>query len=287
MSERTFSRVAVAGAGTMGRGIAQSTALAGYETNLYDVSREALDAARPQVDASIGKGVELGKVSAEQAARAKDKLKMTSALESLAEAELIIEAAPEDLDIKRELFHRLDVLASGHTIFASNTSSLSINVLAGATQRAEQFLGLHFFNPAHIMKLVEVIAADDTRDDVLNTAVTFVRSLGKEPVLCKDTPAFIVNRVARPFYGEAFRLLGEGSADVNTIDQLMRSAGFAMGPFELIDLVGSDVNFTVTQSVFDAYFQDPKYRPHPIQRRMVESGRLGQKSGRGFYKYDE
>lgn len=287
MSEFTLKRVAIAGAGTMGRGIAQATALGGYRTRLYDVSRGALDEARSQIEASVDKGVALGKVSGAQARRAIEALEVTPSLESLAQSDLIIEAAPEDLSIKRDLFARLEGLAAEHTIFASNTSSLSINVLAGTTRRAEQFLGLHFFNPAHIMKLVEVVGGDDTREDVLDTAEAFVRSLEKEPVRCQDTPAFIVNRVARPFYGEAFRLLGEGGADVETIDALVRSAGFPMGPFELIDLVGCDVNFAVTQSVYDAFFHDPKYRPHPVQRRMVESGRLGRKSGRGFYRYEE
>ena len=286
MSQMLLKRIAVAGAGTMGRGIAQAVALGGYQTRLYDVSPQALEGAREQIWASVEKGVALGKVSEEQTRQAKEGLQLTQSLESLATSDLVIEAAPEDLAIKRELFQRLDEIAADHTILASNTSSLSINVLAGATRRPERFLGLHFFNPAHIMKLVEVIEADDTREDVLRAAVAFVRSLDKEPVRCEDTPAFIVNRVARPFYGEALRLLGEGAAGVQTIDALMRSVGSPMGPFELIDLVGCDVNLAVTESVYEAYFHDPKYRPHPIQRRMVQSGRLGRKSGRGFYKYE-
>jgi 3-hydroxybutyryl-CoA dehydrogenase len=173
------------------------------------------------------------------------------------------------------------------TILASNTSSLSINALAGATDRSDRFVGLHFFNPAHIMKLVEVIRGDDTSAETLAAMDNFVTRLGKSAVHCKDTPGFIVNRIARPFYGEALRLLGENAADVAVIDRLLRSAGFRMGPFELIDLIGADVNFAVTQSVYEAYFHDPKYRPHPIQQRMVESGRLGRKSGRGYYDYRE
>lgn len=287
MSDTNIERVGVAGAGTMGRRIAQATVLAGYEVCLYDVAEDVLQDAVEQMRASVAKGVSLGKVTEEQAGRVEDALTTTSELGKLAEAELIIEAAPEDIEIKRDLFEKLDGLAAKETIFASNTSSLSINVLAGTTQRERRFLGLHFFNPAHIMKLVEVIAADGTSRQTLETAVAFVRSLGKEPVRCKDTPAFIVNRVARPFYGEAFRLLGENTATVQAIDELMRSAGFRMGPFELIDLIGCDVNYAVTQSVYEAYFHDEKYRPHPIQRRMVESGRLGRKSGRGFYDYDD
>jgi 3-hydroxybutyryl-CoA dehydrogenase len=287
MSQLELRRVAVAGAGTMGRGIAQATALAGYETLLYDVSRQALSEARAQIEASVEKGVALKKVPEVQARALWQRLGLTPVLASLSDVDLIIEAAPEDLEIKRELFARLDGIAAQGAIFASNTSSLSISALAGATGRGERFLGLHFFNPAHIMRLVEVVITEDTDKEVLQKAVTFVRSLGKEPARCKDTPAFIVNRVARPFYGEAFRLLDEGVADVETIDALLRSSGFPMGPFELIDLVGCDVNFAVTKSVYEATFHDPKYRPHPIQRRMVESGRLGRKSGRGFYSYED
>lgn len=277
--------IAIIGAGTMGRGIAQAAALAGYRVILYDVADELLATALGQIEASLDKGVQLGKTAASAAEEANQALEVTTSLEEAAVADLVIEAAPEKLDLKRQIFAALDAAAPPGTILASNTSSLSINALAGATGRADRFLGLHFFNPAHIMKLVEVIRGDFTGERTLAAAVDFVRSLGKTPVLCKDTPAFIVNRVARPFYGEALRLLGENAADAATIDQLVRSLGFRMGPFELIDLVGCDVNLAVTQSVYDATFQDPKYRPHAIQKRMVESGRLGRKSGRGFYDY--
>lgn len=277
--------IAVIGAGTMGSGIAQASALAGYRVILYDVADDLLAQALGQVEASIDKGVQLGKTAAEAAERARHAFQLTTSLAEAATADLVIEAAPEKLDLKRELFRTLDAAAPPDTILASNTSSLSINALAGATGRPDRFVGLHFFNPAHIMKLVEVVRGDFTGEATLTAAVDFVRALGKTPVLCKDTPAFIVNRVARPFYGEALRLLGEDAADVATIDRLVKSIGFRMGPFELIDLIGCDVNLAVTQSVYDAYFQDPKYRPHPIQRRMVESGRLGRKGGRGFYDY--
>mgnify|MGYP000697258750 CR=1 FL=1 len=285
MNAVPWQRVAVTGAGTMGRGIAQSIALAGYKVILHDVSTEALKQSLKQIHRSIDKGVALEKVSESQADLAKAALSVTTELEAFDAVDLVIEAVPEDKEIKKDLFARLDKIAREDAVFASNTSSLSINVLAGTTQRAARFLGLHFFNPPHIMKLVEVIRADDTGDEVVESATAFVKSLQKIPVHCKDTPAFIVNRVARPYYGEAFRMLGEGQATIETIDSLMRSIGFPMGPFELVDLVGCDVNYAVTQSVYDAYFHDPKYRPHPIQRRMVESGRLGRKTGRGFYKY--
>lgn len=280
-----MERIAVIGSGTMGRGIAQVSALAGYGVVLYDIDEAFLASALELMKQSIDKGVARGKVAEAVAGRAKEAFTLTTSLADVAQTDLIIEAAPEKLDLKRKIFAELDGLAPEHTIFASNTSSLSINALAGAVSRPDRFIGLHFFNPAHIMKLVEVIGGDDTSEETVAAVNAYVSRVGKVGVQCKDTPAFIVNRVARPFYGEAFRLLGENAADVGKIDKLLKSVGFRMGPFELVDLIGCDVNFAVTQSVYNAYFQDPKYRPHPIQRSMVESGRLGRKTGRGFYEY--
>ena len=282
-----MNKVTVIGAGTMGAGIAQVSALAGYDVLLYDVAEELLAQSLGAIQASIDKGVARGKTETAVAEAAKSAIQTTTSLETAAQAGLIIEAAPEKLALKREIFATLDAAAPEHTIFGSNTSSLSINALAGSVNRPDRFLGVHFFNPAHIMKLVELIRGDFTSDETVTAVQAFVAKLGKTAVLCKDTPAFIVNRVARPFYGEALRLLGENAADPATIDKLMRSIGFRMGPFELIDLIGCDVNLAVTQSVYDAYFQEPKYRPHPIQKRMVESGRLGRKTGHGFYEYDK
>lgn len=282
-----MNKVTVIGAGTMGAGIAQASALAGYQVILYDVAEEVLALSLGGIRASIDKGVARGKTAVDTAEAAKRAIQTTTSLETAAQADLIIEAAPENMALKRDIFTTLDAAAPEHTIFGSNTSSLSINALAGSVSRADRFLGVHFFNPAHIMKLVELIRTDFTSDETVAAVRTYVEKLEKTAVLCQDTPAFIVNRVARPFYGEAFRLLGENAADPATIDKLMRSLGFRMGPFELIDLIGCDVNLAVTQSVYDAYFQEPKYRPHPIQKRMVESGRLGRKTGRGFYNYEK
>ena len=281
-----MQKVAVIGGGTMGAGIAQASALAGYEVLLYDVTEALLAQSVAGIGASIDKGVARGKTAAADAAAAKAAIHPTTSLETAAQADLIIEAVPEQLALKREIFAALDAAAPEHTILGSNTSSLSINALAGSTHRADRFLGVHFFNPAHMMQLVELIRGDFTSDETITAVRAYVAQLGKTAFLCKDTPSFIVNRVARPFYGEAFRLLGENAADPATIDKLMHSIGFRMGPFELIDLIGCDVNLAVTQSVYDAYFQEPKYRPHPIQKRMVESGRLGRKTGHGFYTYE-
>lgn len=270
----------------MGSGIAQAAALANYPVVLYDLDQTLIDAARSRILASIAKGVEYGKTDPQAAQRAETLLTLTQELDEASRSDLIIEAIPEDMQLKRRLFAELDACAPRATILASNTSSLSISALAGATQRPAQVLGLHFFNPAPIMRLVEVIRGDLTAEATVRACDEFVARLGKTAVHCQDTPAFIVNRVARPFYGEAFRLLGEQAADVATIDKLMRSLGFRMGPFELIDLIGTDVNFAVTKSVYEAYFQEPRFRPHPIQERIVDSGRLGRKSGQGFYTYE-
>lgn len=281
-----INTVAVIGSGTMGRGIAQAAALSGHGVMLYDLTEEIVGRGLESIHHSIDEGLRRGKIAPEKAEQARQALTPSTDLTTAAGADLVIEAVPEELALKRQLFAQLDAAAPPHTILASNTSSLSISVMAAATHRPDRFVGLHYFNPAHLMKLVEIIRGDLTSDQTVAAGREFVERQGKTPVLCQDSPGFIVNRVARPYYGEALRLLGEQAADVETIDHLMRSLGFRMGPFELLDLIGLDVNLAVTQSVYDAYFQDPKYRPHPIQRRMVDSGRLGRKSGRGFYEYE-
>ena len=270
----------------MGSTIAVAMLTSEHQVILYDVSSEVLENAAKRISDILKKSVDLGKISEKIANNVQKQTQFSLDASQVADVDLIIEAVPESMQIKKEILELVDNLAPEETILATNTSSFSINVLASATSRPDRFIGLHFFNPAHIMPLVEIIPCDESSQETVSNVRALVNSIGKTPVESRDLPGFIVNRVARPFYGEAFRLLGEDAASVKDIDALMKSAGFPMGPFELIDLVGSDVNLSVTKSIYNAYFQDPRYRPHPIQRRMVETGRLGQKVGRGFYKYD-
>jgi len=271
--------IAVLGCGTMGAGIAQAALVAGRTVVLYDVSSLALDRARIRIGTGLGK---------QGQAEAGERLLTTTRLEDIADAMLVIEAAPEQPDLKRELFAKAGALCEAPAILASNTSSLPIAALASACPDPQRVAGLHFFNPVHRMALVEVVRATTTDDATANALLAFAKQLGKTPVLARDTPGFIVNRVARPYYGEALRLLGERVATHDAIDLVLQQAGgFPLGPFALMDLIGIDINFAVTRSIYDQSFGEPRYRPHPIQQQMVLAGWLGRKTGRGFYEYGE
>ena len=280
-----MTTIGIIGAGTMGTGIALSSALAGYDVVLYDISEGFLQRAYKNVGLMMDKSIERGKITHDEANQAAVRIRTTIHFDHLKTCDLIIEAAIEKLETKQELFGRLSDLCSEDTILASNTSSLSISAIASATRRPSRVLGLHFFNPAHIMRLVEIVRGQETTDDVMYRAEGYIKQIGKVPVLAKDTPGFIVNRVARNFYGESLRVLGDGIASHDQIDRIMKSNGFAMGPFELMDLIGIDVNLAVTESVYHQFFEESRFRPHLVQQKMVESNRLGKKTGRGFYDY--
>jgi 3-hydroxybutyryl-CoA dehydrogenase len=276
----------------MGRGIAQVASAAGHRVVLGDARagavRGAIDALRESLARDVAKGRLAGDAADSVIARIADAGSLEAGVGAYAECDLLIEAIVEDIVAKRALFASLERVVRPDAVLATNTSSLAIAAIAGQCANPERVLGVHFFNPAPVMPLVELVPGLGTAPDVLQAARALVDGWGKTTVVASDTPGFIVNRIARPFYGEALRQLEEGIADVATIDWAMREiGGFRMGPFELMDFIGNDVNYAVTSSVFEAMFFDPRYRPSLVQRRLVESGRLGRKAGRGYYEYGE
>ena len=278
--------IAVVGAGSMGAGIAQVAAAAGHRTLLFDHNPDVVTQALARIANGLTQQVQRSRMTPAARSALLARITAVSALEQLAGAGLVVEAVVETLSVKRDLFSRLERICAGDTLLASNTSSLSISAIAAGLSRPGNLAGMHFFNPAPVMQLVEVVSGITTDRRVAQTLFDTARAWHKRPVHTRSTPGFIVNRVARPFYGEALRLLEEGAADHATIDALLREAGgFRMGPFELTDLIGQDVNYAVTCSVFDAFHQDKRYLPSSIQRELVEGGLLGRKSGRGFYDY--
>jgi 3-hydroxybutyryl-CoA dehydrogenase len=278
--------IGVLGAGTMGTGIAQVAAEAGLDVLLHDPVPGAVEASRQRLAGFLARRVEKEQLTADEASAAEARIRPVDALEDVAAADLVVEAIPEALDLKLDAFRRLDAAADPRATLATNTSSLSIARIAGATAHPNRVVGMHFFNPVPMMALVEVIAGPMTADAVVDRVALLARLLGKTPVVAADSPGFIVNRVARPYYLEALRILGEGSAGIEEIDSAMRGIDFPAGPFELIDLIGADVNLAVSISVHDQFFGEPRFRPHVIQRRLVDAGRLGRKAGGGFYDYD-
>lgn len=284
----TTALVAVIGAGAMGAGIAQVAAQAGHPVKLYDNRPGAAAQAVEGIDRQLGKLVEKGKLAAEQRSAIVARLQPVEAVETLADARLVIEAIVENLEVKRGLLRQLEEICAADCILASNTSSLSITTLAAGLKHPGRVIGMHFFNPAPIMALVEVVSGLATDPALAEALHATSRNWGKQPVYTRSTPGFIVNRVARPFYAESLRLLQEGAADCASLDALLRDAGgFRMGAFELTDLIGHDVNYAVTCSVFDAYYGDFRFQPSLIQKELVDAGRLGRKTGRGFYDYAE
>jgi len=277
--------VLVAGAGIMGSGIAQVAAQAGHSVVLFDKRKDAAQAARDQLAARFDQLVGKGRLDSGDAARALAGIRPVHRLDAAAHCGLVIEAIVEDLGVKRELMQQLEAIVSDDCVLASNTSSISLSALANGLRHPERLVGMHFFNPAAVMKLVEIVSGHHTDPGVAEAVFELAEAWGKVPVHARSTPGFIVNRIARPFYAETLALLQEQAAGAATIDACLRGAGFRMGPCELMDLIGHDTNLAVTRSVYEANFQDKRYQPSALQQALVDAGMLGRKSGRGFYRY--
>ena len=279
-------KVSVIGSGTMGSGIAQIAATNGHEVCLFDSFDGAIKNAEDKLIKILNRLVEKEKISDQEKDDILSRINFSKKIEDINGSGLVIEAIVESLEIKQKIFTDIEKLVDNKCIIASNTSSLSIASIASSCEKSERVIGIHFFNPAPLMPLVEIIPAVQTSSETLNNAKSIIDSWGKVTVIAKDTPGFIVNRVARPFYGEAIRIYEEGVADFSTIDWAMREiGGFRMGPFELMDYIGNDINYTVTETVFSAFYFDQRYKPSFTQKRMMEAGYLGRKSGRGYYNY--
>lgn len=279
--------IAICGAGTMGAGIAQIAAYSGFSTILFDIREDGLDKARAQIEKSLSTAVEKAKLSSEKAADTLRQIRFTTVIDDCI-ANVVIEAIVEKLTAKTALFNQLGAINSPDTIFATNTSSLSVSEIAAAVEKnPSRVVGMHFFNPAHLMKLVEVVSGKQTDPEVADVVYELALVMGKVPVRVKDSPGFIVNRVARHYYLEAMHIAEQGLADFSTIDHLLESAGFRMGPFALMDLIGNDVNLAVTQSLYDAFHHAPRFKPNILQEQRVKDGKLGRKTGIGFYRYEQ
>ncbi|MBV9987569.1 MAG: 3-hydroxybutyryl-CoA dehydrogenase [Chitinophagaceae bacterium] len=276
--------ICVCGAGTMGSGIAQLAAQAGFSTIHYDLDPAMLKKSRLSIESNFDKLISKERMSATDKQKCMDRIVLTSELRDCI-ADLVIEAIVEQQQVKAELFNALAAINFPETIFASNTSSLSITGLAKQIKHPGRVAGMHFFNPAPLMKLVEIVSGEQTEPDTIQTLLAVAKQMGKTPVVCKDAPGFIVNRVARPYYLEAMQLIEQGLTDIKTIDRVMEATGFKMGPFALMDLIGMDINYNVSNIVWEALGKPERLRPSAIQKQKVDAGELGRKTGKGFYDH--
>ena len=280
-----INTICVCGAGTMGSGIAQVAAMAGYTTIQFDVNEEMLVKSKMGIEKNLLWLFEKGKINSEQQIQCLERIRFTNNLSDCV-ADLIIEAIIETKEAKSALFNQLSDINSSNSIFASNTSSISITEIASSIPNPERVVGMHFFNPAPVMKLVELVKTVLTDTKTLDAVVALTIKMDKTPVICKDAPGFIVNRVARHYYLEAMKLVEQGFATIETVDAIMEATGFKMGPFKLMDLIGMDINFSVSKIVWDALGRPERLMPSPLQKQKIESGELGRKTGKGFYSYD-
>ena len=272
----------------MGAGIAHIAALKKFNVSLYDINEEVIRRSVERINFEMKRAVDKNKITDDDMKQALSRIKKRTNINDLDTCDLIIEAVLEDIKVKKDLFKKLDQIAHHTAILATNTSSLSVTSIASATKKPERVVGMHFFNPVYMMKLVEIVKGARTSDETMKSATAIAEQMGKKTVQAKDTPGFIVNRVARPFYGEAMKILGENVTSLEEIDRIVkRSGGFKMGPFELMDLIGNDVNLSVTESVYEQLYHDPRFQPSPIQKQLVEAGLLGKKTKQGFYNYDD
>ena len=286
MKPEAIKHVGVVGAGTMGATIAQLTAQSGRKVVLYDLKAEALEAAEKRVHENLDGAIKRQKITAKDKEQALNRLVFTTSFSEV-KGELILEAIAEDLSAKQSLFGQLAKQTTPDTIFATNTSSIPITRLAAGIDQPARVVGMHFFNPAHVMKLVEVVSGNATDPTVANAVFQMAREMGKEPVYAADSPGFIVNRIARHFYVESLKAYEEQVSTVEGIDRLMEGIGFRMGPFQLMDLIGVDTNYDVTRTMYEAFHYEPKFRPSLTQERKVEAGHHGRKAGKGFYDYPD
>ncbi|ERI08132.1 3-hydroxyacyl-CoA dehydrogenase family protein [Aneurinibacillus aneurinilyticus] len=284
----TYAQVGVIGAGTMGAGIAFVCARQGHNVLLLDMNEAVLKKAQSYVASILAKDVSKGKITERQKEEIYERISPISDMQKLYGCDMVIEAVSERLELKKSIFSSLANICREDTLLLTNTSSISITEIAGGIKSPERIIGFHFFNPAPVMPLIEVIRGKKSSDENVEKAYQFAENLGKVPVLVNDTPGFIVNRVARPYYNEALRITGDQVASIEQIDTIMKKAGgFKMGPFELQDMIGIDINFATTESVYTNFFHEGRFKPSRIQQRMVQAGSLGRKSGEGFYEYSE